>query len=158
MSNHEKYSDPTADLAVGLASLPRPVHYPKHGKYRHLQKGAVSVVYICSRFAGKDEEEVKAHILQARRFSRFAYYRQAVPVTPHLLYPQFLRDGNPLERELGIRSGLKLLRRCDELWVFAVDGISTGMRREIQEAEHRKIRVRYFNAELQEVEEHERDL
>ena len=118
----------------------------------------MSVVYICSRFAGKDEEEVKEHILQARRFSRFAYCRQAVPVTPHLMYPQFLRDGVALQRELGIRSGLKILRRCDELWVFVVDGISSGMRREIQEAEHRKIRIRYFNAEMQEVESYECDL
>lgn len=30
MGNHEKYSDPTADLAVGRAFLLRPAHYPKH--------------------------------------------------------------------------------------------------------------------------------
>ena len=158
MSNHEKYSDPTADMAVSRVCPPRPAYYGKHGKYRHMQKGPVSVVYICSRFAGKDEEEVKEHILAARRFSRFAYYRQAIPITPHLMYPQFLRDSIPLERELGIRSGLKILRRCDELWVFAVDGISSGMRREIQEAVHRKIRVRFFNAEMREVNAHECDL
>ncbi len=149
MANHEGFSDPTAETAI--ERVMNGEYIGKHAKGRHSKKGPVSLVYICSRFAGEDEEEVKAHILQARRFSRFALTRQAVPVTPHLLYPQFLRDSVACERQLGICSGLKLLRRCDELWVFVTDRISDGMRAEIEEAEHRKIPVRYFNADLQEV-------
>ena len=149
MGNHENYSDPTADLAVGRASLPRPVHYPKHGKYRHLRKGAVSVVYICSRFAGKDEEEVKKHILQARRFSRFAYYRQAVPVTPHLLYPQFLDDNKPAERNLGLLFGNALMDLCAEVWVFGAH-VSTGMAAEIERAKQRRCPIRYFTEQCDE--------
>lgn len=149
MANHEGFSDPTAEEAIRRAMGGE--YAGKHAKGRHLKKGPVSLVYICSRFAGADEDEVKEHILQARRFSRFALTRQAVPVTPHLMYPQFLRDSVPQERELGIAGGLKILRRCDELWVFVVDRISEGMRLEIEAAEHRKIPVRYFDEDMREV-------
>ncbi len=115
----------------------------------------VPLVYVCSRLAGRDQDVVKEHILQARRFSRFVLSQRAVPMTPHLLYPQFLRDGDPGERELGLRCGLELLKKCDELWAFPVNGISRGMRRELDEALRCGIRIRFFSDDLKEVREYE---
>lgn len=44
-----------------------------------------------------------------------------------------------------------LLSKCDELWVFG-DVISKGMGQEIEKAEKRKMKIRYFQYELEEVE------
>ena len=146
-------SDP-AGLVSGATALTSGNSITDRGDvYREERR--VPLVYVCSRLAGRDQEVVKEHILQARRFSRFVLSQRAVPMTPHLLYPQFLRDGDPGERELGLRCGLELLKKCDELWAFPVNGISRGMRRELDEALRCGIRIRFFSDELKEVREYE---
>ena len=72
--------------------------------------------------------------------------RGVVPVAPHLLYPQFLEDSDPAERNLGLRAGLELLSRCEEMWVFG-EQISPGMSREIQFAQERGIPIRQWGPE-----------
>lgn len=106
------------------------------------------MVYVCSRYAGKDREEVEENVRQAREYSRFVVRHEAVPVTPHLLYPQFLDDGDWKEREIGKRCGLWLLTCCDELWIFWRDGISEGMREEIRWAARLGKKVRFINSYL----------
>ena len=69
-----------------------------------------------------------------------------IPVAPHLLYPQFLEDSNPAERSLGLRAGLELLARCDEMWIFGGE-ISPGMSREIQFAQGLGIPIRQWEPE-----------
>ena len=56
------------------------------------------LVYVCSPYAGDVETNVK----NAKRYSRFAVDENAIPVTPHLLYPQFMDDGNEAEREMAM--------------------------------------------------------
>ena len=48
------------------------------------------------------------------------------------MYPQFLEEDDPEERQLGIDMGLVLLSKCHELWVFG-NRISSGMSVEIAE-------------------------
>lgn len=177
MSNHEGFADPTAEKAVGRVTAENRKRHRRNGEGtgvggksretsvsgnfsvylgRHVR--GVPLVYVCSRFSGANEMEVAEHVLMARRYSRFVLTRQAVPLTPHLLYPRFLRESVPEERELGIQCGLKLLRKCDELWAFVVSGISPGMRRELDEAKAYGIRIRFFDGSLQEVKQNERDL
>jgi len=55
-----------------------------------------------------------------------------------------LQENNPVEREQGIKMGLRLLAVCEELWIFG-DRISEGMRREIAEAESLGISIIYQN-------------
>ena len=163
MSNHEGFSDPTADAAVGKvasenrrrrrhAASASSGYTGKHGRSK------LPLVYVCSRFAGRNESEVSRHIAMARRYSRFVLTKQGVPVTPHLMYPQFLRDHIPLERELGFRSALKLMEKCDELWAFVPDGISAGMRRELEQAKAKGLPVKFFDGDLREVIPLEHDL
>lgn len=83
-------------------------------------------------------------------YSRFAVKRGCVPVTPHLLFPQFLNDNDKSERELGLVMGKILLTKCKEVWVFG-DRISSGMSQEIKKAKWRGMPIRYFTADLQEV-------
>ncbi len=71
------------------------------------------IVYICSPFSG----DVETNVANARRYSRFAVDKGYIPIAPHLLFPQFLDDDNPQERELGLFFGNALMSKCAEVWV-----------------------------------------
>lgn len=99
----------------------------------------MKLVYICSPYRGDTE----SNSAKARGYCRYACSQSAVPIAPHLIYPQFLDDDIPEEREAGMFLGMELLKRSDELWVFG-DRISEGMKAEIEAAEQHGIKTRYF--------------
>ena len=98
-----------------------------------------NLVYICSPYAGDVEENLR----RARQYSRFAVFQGAIPMTPHLMYPQFLQDAEPAERKIGTECAMTVLALCDEIWVFG-DRISKGMAAEIEYAKSACIPIRYF--------------
>ena len=97
-------------------------------------------VFICSPFRGDIEKNVK----KTQKHARKAALMGVSPIAPHLLFPQFLKEEDPDERDLGIRLGLEQLAMCDELWVFGKE-ISQGMSKEISFAEERGIPIKYFS-------------
>lgn len=103
------------------------------------------LVYICSPYAGDTVENVK----NARRYSRFAFEQNTIPIAAHLLFPQFMNDENPMEREAAIHFNYVLLGKCDELWVFG-NTISSGMAHEIEVAKKRRQKIRYFSEDCKE--------
>jgi hypothetical protein len=107
------------------------------------------MVYICSPYAGNIEENV----YNARRYSRFAVEKGYLPITPHLLYPQFLDDSLQSERDLGMFFGIILMSKCSEVWVFG-EHISTGMKIEIDRARHKGYKVRFFSSDCTPIEAH----
>lgn len=127
--NSEGYHDPTASLAIERATK-RP--------YRPL-------VYICSRYAGDISNNVHA----ARRYCRFAVKSGCIPVASHLLYPQFMDDGNPDERELGLFFGNILMDKCDEVWIFGAE-LSAGMKAEYDRAKRKGYKIRWFSSDCKE--------
>lgn len=100
----------------------------------------MKLVYIASPYAG----DIEYNTRKAIEYCRYAAERGVIPLAPHLLFPRFLSELNPEERELGIRMGLTLIAKCSELWVFG-DRITTGMRREIVEAERLGMPVKYVS-------------
>lgn len=104
------------------------------------------IVYICSPYAG----DVTANMENARRYSRFAVDAGYIPIAPHLLFPQFLSDDNPKERQLGLFFGNALMSKCSEVWVFG-DTVSKGMSIEIEKARRKGQPIRYFTENCQEV-------
>ncbi len=130
--NKEGYVDFTPYKAIKAIENKKEPRFPFH-----------PMVYICSPFAG----EVEINIENARRYSRFAVEKGYLPITPHLLYPQFLDDDSQRERDLGLFFGLVLLDRCTEVWVFG-DRISNGMKAEIKRANSKGQIIRYFNYDL----------
>ena len=112
-------------------------------KYRPL-------VYVCSAYSG----DVTANTEKAKQYCRFALEQGQIPLAPHLMFPLFMNDDDPAERELAIFMDVILLGKCDELWVFG-DSISDGMAVEIDIAKKRRQPIRYFNSNLEEVFEHE---
>ncbi len=109
-------------------------------------------IFICSPFRGVGEtvQEAKENFTKnqmlTRQACRFVMGKGHLPCCPHLYYPQFLRDIDPDERELGMLMGQLWLADCDELWVFGRK-ISPGMKREIAQAKKWGVPVKHFIAE-----------
>lgn len=104
------------------------------------------LVFVCSSYAG----ETEINVSNACKFSRFTAEQNGIPVTPHLLYPQFMNDTNATERSLAMHFNYVLLGKCKELWVFG-GTVSKGMAREIDIANKRRMKIRWFNNEMREV-------
>ena len=134
-NNSEGYPDPTAHSA--LVSIEQK---------QHALRAFRPIVYICSPFAG----DIEANVEAARRYSRFAVDEGYIPIAPHLLFPQFLNDADPKERELGLFFGNALMSKCSEVWVFG-SHISSGMEAEINRAKWKNYHLRYFSEECMEV-------
>jgi hypothetical protein len=132
--NHEGYRDLTAYGAE--MAIERDLKSDATGPF----------VYICSPFKG----DVKANIQNARRYSRFAVDQGVIPLAPHLLFPQFMDDTNPIERKKGISMALKMLTNCKELWFFGTH-ISYGMSLELEKARRKDIKIRRFSENCVEV-------
>lgn len=133
--NSEGYYDPTAYEAMSTVE-----------KEERALRAFRPIVYICSPYAGEIEKNVKA----AQEYSRFAVEKGYIPIAPHLLFPQFLNDANPKERQLGLFFGNALMSKCFEVWVFG-SHISAGMEAEINRAKWKNYRLRYFTETCEEV-------
>ena len=133
--NSEGYADPTAYEA--MLAIER--------DERKALRAFRPIVYICSPYAG----DVEANVAAARRYSRFAVESGCIPIAPHLLFPQFMDDRDPHERELGLFFGNALMSKCSEVWVFG-DRVSEGMAAEIRRARWKNYRLRYFTEGLEE--------
>jgi len=126
--NSEGYPDPTAYEALKSVSYFRPV------------------VYICSPYAG----DIEGNVLKAKYYCRVAAERGFIPIAVHLLFPQFLKDSDPDERNLGIFFGKAIMSKCAEVWVCG-DYISPGMDAEIKRAQRKGYKLRYFDNSMKEV-------
>lgn len=129
--NSEGYLDPTTYEALSKIEKEE-----RAARFRPL-------VYICSPFSG----DISGNIDRARRYSRFAVDSKAIPLAPHLLFPQFMYEST--ERELAVFMDMVLLGRCEEVWVFG-SHISDGMAVEIEKAKRKQIRIRYFTEDCKE--------
>ena len=96
---------------------------------RHCEKSRKRV-FVCSRYAG----DVARNIETAQNLCRMIALAGHAPFAPHLLYTRFLDDEEPAERELGITIGLRFMDVCDEVWVHIREGISSGMKIELEHA------------------------
>ena len=134
--NSEGYPDPTAGEAICRIAA----------NEKQFLRAFRPIVYICSPYSG----DVVGNGAAARRYCRFAVDKGFIPIAPHLLYPQFLNDDDPSERELGLFFGNALLSKCAEVWVFG-SRISSGMEAEIKRAKWKGYHLRYFTEECQEV-------
>jgi len=109
------------------------VRYPgQYGSREHYNR----IVFICSPYRPEAEEpeekadELLRNIHLARLGCKTAVRRGCTPIAPHLIFPQFLKDEKPEDREAGMKMGVQLLLLCDEVWVLG-RRISEGMGNEI---------------------------
>lgn len=139
--NSEGYPDPTAGKAFGniIYREKKSALFKRKKKYR-------PKVYICSPFAGNRAENIK----KAQTYCAFAVGRGYIPYASHLFFPQFMSDDDPVQRELGLFMGMVYLDGCKECWVFG-DTVSAGMAVEIERAKKRRLILRYFTEQCEEV-------
>ncbi|MFC4284381.1 DUF4406 domain-containing protein [Catenibacterium sp. GCM10023432] len=140
--NHEGYFDPTTYEAL--------TNIHREEKAADKKAAYLPLVYVCSPYAG----DVENNVSNAKKYSRFAVENNAIPVTPHLLYPQFMNDSNEKEREMAMHFNYVLLGKCTELWVFG-GVVSREMAREISVAKKRRMKIRWFTWEMKEVQEYD---
>lgn len=133
--NAERYSDPTAHEALTVIE-----------KKEKAIRAFRPMIYICSPYAG----DIDANTDATRRYCRFAVEQGYILIAPHLLFPQFLDEDDPAERNLGLFFGNVLLDRCSEMWVFG-SRISSGMDAEIRRAKRKNYKIRLFSEECKEV-------
>ena len=98
------------------------------------------MVYICSPCRGDYEK----NITKAQGYCREAMqlFPGVIPIAPHVYFTQFLDYTKPEERAAGLKAGLELLERCDEVWVYGMQNPSEGMKAEILRAKELGIPVR----------------
>lgn len=126
--NNEGYFDPTTYEALSVIE-----------KEERALRAFRPLVYICSPYAGDVDKNVKA----AQGYSRFAVDKGFIPIAPHLLFPQFLNDADPDERELGMSFGNALMDQCRELWVCG-DYLSSGMETEFDRASAKGMTIKFI--------------
>jgi dienelactone hydrolase len=130
--NAEGYPDPTAYQAMNDTG----------------QFSFRPVVYICSRYS----DDPAHNTTLARNYCRRAVDLGYLPIAPHLYLPQFLSEDD--ERELALFMDYILMTKCVEFWVCGTesrDDWSDGMRLEVRRAKKRRMRIRYFDAKMQEI-------
>ena len=94
------------------------------------------IVFISSPYAG----DINNNTEKARHYCRIAVDAGHIPIAPHLLFPQFMKEDT--EREKALKIGLALLDLCDEMWCFGEP--SSGMKIEMQYAKEHFIPVKTF--------------
>ena len=77
----------------------------------------------------------------AKAACRYAAAQGYTPVAVHLMYPQFLDDRVPKEREAGLKMGRRVLAACEEIWLCG-ERMSAGMKAEEAEAQRLGIPIR----------------
>ena len=144
--NSEGYFDPTTYAA--LHNVEKEEKAALRAADFRTADGYRPLVYICSPYSG----DIKRNVENARKYSRFAFEQHNIPMTPHLLYPQFINDKDPAERYIACHViNYVLVGKCKELWVFG-GVILKGMDHEMNLAKRRHMKIRYFTVECEEVE------
>lgn len=95
------------------------------------------MVYIASPYAG----DVEGNVAFAKAACRYAAAQGCTPVAVHLMYPRFLDDRVPKEREAGLKMGRRILAACEEIWLCG-ERMSAGMKAEEAEAQRLGIPIR----------------
>jgi hypothetical protein len=101
-------------------------------------------VFVCSAFQGLEQ-----NLVRARTYCRYVLKTDefANLFCPHLFYPLFLNEDDPLERAKGIELGVNKLWHSGQVWVFVSFGVLTsGMLQEIEKAIEFGVPQFYFDA------------
>ncbi len=83
------------------------------------------IVYVCSPYGGLQENYKKAV-----EYCKAVVQEGHVPIASHVMLHGILDDFCPLQRKLGLSTGLALVEVADEVWAFG-DRITKGMAEEI---------------------------
>ena len=103
------------------------------------------IVYICSPLRSDSDRS----LVRSNLYSRYAFERKCLPITPNTIFPQFLDISRQEEKRADREMGLQLLEHCDELWVFG-PRITPVMKAEIELARRKNIPTKYISEDMDE--------
>lgn len=86
-------------------------------------------------------EKFEANLNKAREYCKVVIQEGHCPIAPHLIFPQFLNEEDPVDREAGIALGLTYILKADQLWYW--DKPSEGMQKEIKFAHKNNVEIVY---------------
>ena len=90
----------------------------------------MEIVFVCSPFKNNPNS-----IRMTKQYCRKLALEGDLPVAPHLYLPQFLNDADRKERDIGMKYGRRLMTLCTRIDVLEDEGISDGMKGDIEWAE-----------------------
>lgn len=93
------------------------------------------LIFVSSPYAPRGLWTKADNVELAKKLCQVVVLLGHIPIAPHLLYPQFLDDENPVERDIGMMASLTLIPLCDELWYYPDRGLSLGMKEELEKAD-----------------------
>ena len=101
--------------------------------------------YICSPLRAETVKRLEMNVSAVRAYMSYAIMEMGLSATaPHAFLPMVLNDDVPEEREIALKFGLVLLKRCKRLFVCG-GHISPGMLGEITHAFNLGKEIRVFN-------------
>ena len=74
------------------------------------------LIFVSSPYRG----DIAGNVERAKQYCRYVIEQGHTPFAPHLLYPGIIEDDKQ-----GIKLGLSVLYKCDEVWQFG--GMTEGM-------------------------------
>lgn len=93
-------------------------------------KNSPRMVYVCAPLRG---ENIPVNIERAREYAREILLQGDIPFCPHIYFPQFADETDPVEDELAMQACLAYLDNCQQINVYA-DPPTPGMLGEIERA------------------------
>lgn len=94
------------------------------------------LVCVLSPYRESAARSRKRHHDFAKILCQKATYDGFAPFASHLYGPVFLDEDVPADRAAGIAISKSIIARCDEVWVWDLWGITSGMKDEIGHAEN----------------------
>lgn len=91
----------------------------------------------------QQKQDLHHNLNLAQLACEYAVSKGYMPMAPHLFFPAFLSESDPVERKTGIQFGMEWLSECDELWIIG-RRISEGMEQEILTAANLGIPIRQY--------------
>jgi len=105
------------------------------------------VIFICHPWRGNSESHIENNNpeLTIRICKHIAINSEDIPLSTGLYFNQFLNDDIDDERQLGIKLGQELMEKCDVVYSYEMNGISEGMKRDLEFAKKMGKPVKKFD-------------
>ena len=87
--------------------------------------------------------QIERNLAYAKECMLDSLRRGESPFASHLLYTQVLDDEIPDERIMGMQRAFNWYRCADLMAVYLDNGVSSGMQKGMEMAEHFKIKIEY---------------
>ena len=107
----------------------------------------MKIIFICHPWSGNLEStDFNPFPELTRKICRFiSKYSNDIPLSTGLYFNDFLHDDIDDERKLGIKSGHHLMKKCDIVYSYEMNGISNGMEEDLKFAKCLNLPIEHFN-------------